>query len=137
MGKRFLLPRGPLEGTEWKKEYDSLILLTKVKGRRESDREQNQRERLEVLEYYGGYPPRCACCGVTEVVFLCVDHINGGGNKHREEIGRGCSIHRWLRKNGFPLGYQVLCHNCNIAKTRLGYCPHHYREESLTSVVRV
>lgn len=25
---------------------------------------------------------------------------------------------------GWPPGYQVLCHNCNVAKRILGTCPH-------------
>jgi hypothetical protein len=31
---------------------------------------------------------------------------------------------RWLRKNGFPKGFRVLCHNCNFAHGHYGYCPH-------------
>ena len=29
----------------------------------------------------------------------------------------------WLIKNDFPPGYQVLCFNCNYAKTAFGKCP--------------
>jgi len=29
----------------------------------------------------------------------------------------------WLRKYNYPKGFQVLCHNCNMAK-RFGVCPH-------------
>src|SRR5579859_8227770 len=36
-----------------------------------------------VLDHYGW---ACACCGETVVAFLCIDHVNGGGNKHREEL---------------------------------------------------
>ena len=32
-------------------------------------------------------------------------------------------MYRWLEKNGFPSGFQTLCHNCNWAKSR-GGCPH-------------
>lgn len=79
-----------------------------------------------VFQAYGGY--RCVCCGETEKVFLVIDHINGGGNKERSKIGpkgtRGGAGQYWtLVKRGFPSGYQVLCHNCNFAKTR-GTCPH-------------
>ena len=27
-------------------------------------------------------------------------------------------------KNNFPKGFQILCHNCNIAKGHYGKCPH-------------
>lgn len=78
--------------------------------------------RMEVLQHYGG---QCACCGETEPRFLGIDHINGGGSAHRKTIGlSGKSIYYWLKNNGFPAGFQVLCHNCNSAKGRYGICPH-------------
>src|SRR3990172_5963982 len=40
--------------------------------------------RREVLDHYGG---ACACCGETTLEFLSLDHKNGGGTKHRNEIG--------------------------------------------------
>lgn len=83
------------------------------------------RLRKTVLDYYGR---KCQCpgCDVTEEKFLAVDHIDGGGNAHRREIGGGSSttFYRWLIKNEFPPGFQVLCHNCNSAKGFYGFCPH-------------
>jgi hypothetical protein len=51
--------------------------------------------------------------------------MENGGNKHRRQIG-GCGyFYRWLRKNGFPPGFQVLCYNCNQGKALGGgVCPH-------------
>ena len=74
-----------------------------------------------ILEHYG---VKCTCCGETRIEFLTIDHINGGGNKHRKEIGGGSKIYNWLIKNNFPEGFQVLCFNCNCAKSFSGYCPH-------------
>lgn len=72
---------------------------------------------------YGGY--RCACCGETQPAFLSIDHVNGDGCKHRKSIGRGTSIYAWLRNNGYPAGFQVLCHNCNHGRhINGGVCPH-------------
>jgi hypothetical protein len=34
------------------------------------------------------------------------------------------ALYRWLVKNNFPKEFQILCHNCNFAKFRLGTCPH-------------
>ncbi len=82
------------------------------------DRERQLRD--EVLAQYGG---RCRCCGETKREFLSFDHVNGGGRKHRSEIGSG-KIHRWLRKEGYPDGFRILCHNCNQALGAYGYCPH-------------
>jgi hypothetical protein len=59
------------------------------------------------------------------MAFLVVDHINGEGNKHRRAIGRtGLSFYRWLRTNGYPPGFRVLCHTCNHAYAAYGACPH-------------
>lgn len=87
-------------------------------------KEKNLILKKEVFNYYGGV--KCACCGEKELSFLSIDHMNGGGGKHRQKIGNGgINTYRWLRKNNFPEGYQVLCHNCNQAKGHFGVCPHH------------
>jgi hypothetical protein len=88
------------------------------------DKLSNQKDRETTLIHYGGNPPKCSCCGETKIEFLVIDHINGGGSKHRKAIGN--HIHRWLRLNNYPDGYQVLCHNCNMAKGLYGYCPHQH-----------
>ena len=31
---------------------------------------------------------------------------------------------QWIKKNNFPKGFQILCHNCNVAKGIYGECPH-------------
>lgn len=81
--------------------------------------ESQQRLKREVIDQYGSI---CSCCGESELVFLCIDHVNGGGNEHRREIGHG-SLYWWLRRNGWPTGFRVLCHNCNFAEVN-GGCPH-------------
>lgn len=74
------------------------------------------RLKLKILENYGG--PVCVGCGETELIVLQIDHINGGGNKHRKDIGGCRNTYRWLRDNNFPPGFRVLCVNCNIRATR-------------------
>lgn len=97
------------------------------------DKSHARKQREIVLDHYGSV---CACCGESRYEFLAIDHINGGGNKHRMELGMmvkngigtgGGGIHftRWLIKNDFPDGYRVLCHNCNSSLGHYGYCPHH------------
>ena len=81
-----------------------------------------QRERMIALIAYSGGKPLCRCCGEIRYEFLCIDHINGGGGRHRKQVGT--NFYRWLAKNGFPKGFQVLCHNCNMAKGFYGKCPH-------------
>ena len=78
--------------------------------------------RTAVLAHFGAIC-NCPGCGVTEEKFLGIDHIHGNGGKHRKEIGAR-TIYKWLVKNNFPEGFQVLCHNCNQAKGVYGECPH-------------
>lgn len=59
--------------------------------------------------------------------FLTIDHINGDGWQHRqiEGIQPGTQLYRWLKRNGFPKDrFQLLCFNCNCAKSIYGVCPH-------------
>jgi hypothetical protein len=79
--------------------------------------------RAEVIAAYGG---RCACpgCHVHHAELLTIDHINGGGNKHRRSIGRGSKdFYRWLKRNGYPADFQALCGSCNLAKADKDKCP--------------
>lgn len=84
--------------------------------------------RALVFAAYGG---RCTCCGEDEDAFLVLDHVDGGGRKHRETINEehphkatGQAFYRWCRDNDYPPIVQVLCANCNTAKERAGGCPH-------------
>lgn len=80
-----------------------------------------RRVRFEALNHYGG---KCVCCEEAIKEFLCFDHINNDGHKHRKEMADR-SIAPWLRRNNYPKNIvQVLCHNCNIAKGVYGKCPH-------------
>jgi hypothetical protein len=81
--------------------------------------------RLRVLSHYSGRPiPCCACCGETRYEFMTIDHIEGGGWQQQKRDGRGSAIYRWLVRNDFPQGFQVMCHNCNQARGIYGLCPH-------------
>lgn len=86
---------------------------------RAKHRADERKKREMVICHYGGC---CDCCGEDRYEFLSVDHIDGGGGKHREEIGN--HIIRWLIKNNYPDGFRILCHNCNQALGHYGYCPH-------------
>lgn len=74
--------------------------------------------KLEVYAAYGG--ARCVTCGVDDPDMLTLDHLAGGGTKHRRENGfhGGQDFYRYLRNAGFPEGYQVLCLSCNNVKHR-------------------
>lgn len=93
---------------------------------RESSRKYRAKLKNQIMAAYGGSSPCCACCGETHREFLAVDHIHGGGNKHRREIGTlGWDFYKWLVDHKFPEGFQLLCHNCNFAKSHGAcVCPH-------------
>ena len=107
------------ENREWRKGYREKEIVVRAIARR--------KRRLKVLTHYSGGEPHCACCGEKALEFLCIDHINGGGIKHRAELGfkgGGSQFYSWLIKENFPMDYRVLCHNCNMALGFYGYCPH-------------
>lgn len=85
------------------------------------------RQRLHTLRdaayvAYGGYV--CKCCGEDERMFLNIDHVNNDGAAHRKTV-RSTNIYSWLRDNGYPSGFQILCANCNHGKRMNGgVCPH-------------
>jgi len=100
----------------------------------EVSKERRQRLKLEAMQAYGG--PTCKCCGVAEIEFLAIDHIKNDGAAHRRALMKqkgwkgpatqmaGSHFYLWLKQQGYPPGFQVLCMNCNFAKGRFGYCPH-------------
>jgi hypothetical protein len=94
---------------------------------KDPDRKYRRKQRAAVITAYGD---RCACCDEARIEFLAIDHVNGGGNAHRREMG-GCgnSITRLLYRRlraGEPndTRFRVLCHNCNLSIGFYGYCPH-------------
>lgn len=90
----------------------------------ENRKKKGREDRLAALRHYSGGDPQCACCGEVKLEFLCIDHTNGGGNIHRRKHKLNGEIGPWLRLNGYPEGFRVLCHNCNFAASHYGYCPH-------------
>lgn len=86
-----------------------LIWLATMKRR-------NEKLRLEVLRFYS---PNLTCqrCGCNDIRALSIDHIRGGGLKHRKELKLiNQKFYRWLKKNNYPFEYQVLCMNCQWVK---------------------
>jgi len=79
-----------------------------------------------IINKLGG---KCECCKEKEIIFLEIDHIKGGGGKHRKKYsgsgkaGRYAYLDDILKKNK---SYRVLCRNCNwgVFKGKNGICPH-------------
>jgi hypothetical protein len=88
-----------------------------------------------IIDHYGR---KCQCCGESHNEFLSIDHINGGGNKHRKEVGKGGTrFYKWVIDARFPLWLQLLCHNCNQAKGYCGYCPHDLEKKDEKNVAQL
>lgn len=69
-----------------------------------------QRLRDAAFAAYGGYA--CAGCNCTDAAVLELDHVGGGGNEHRREIGQS-NLYLWLKQQNYPVGFRVLCPTCN------------------------
>lgn len=81
--------------------------------------------RHEVLNHYSDGTMACKCCAESTNQFLTIDHINNDGAAHRRAT-KGHTV-GWLIRNKMPVGFQILCMNCNFAKGKYGVCPHEAR----------
>lgn len=84
--------------------------------------------KAEVLSNYCCAGLKCNNCEVSDLGILTIDHVNGNGADHRREIfgnNRTCgyNFYRWLKRNSYPSGFQVLCYNCQFRKRNLELKP--------------
>lgn len=87
-------------------------------------RQQSKELKLIVFDNYNGRA--CACCGEDIIDLLTIDHLNNNGAQHRRQIkASGSGFYRWLRKNDYHKGYNVVCFSCNSGRwLNGGVCPH-------------
>ncbi len=71
----------------------------------------SRKRKLQVQQAYGG---KCVHCGKDDPDILCLDHINGGGRKHREKLGGSDGVYKQVINAGYPTDFRLLCYNCNI-----------------------
>jgi hypothetical protein len=91
----------------------------------EYNRRKSLKYKIRALTAYSGDPPKCKCCGESNIKFLSIDHLNGCGTKQRKITGSGSNMHVWLYMHQYPPGFQVLCFNCNLGRNvNGGVCPH-------------
>jgi hypothetical protein len=90
----------------------------------DNEREQTPKYRATRIKYrkeikrsvFAHYDTKCSWpgCNITDEDMLQIDHIDGGGRKHYEEMGGGGGrLYRWLLENNFPAGFRILCANHN------------------------
>ena len=94
-------------------EYGQTYRINNKEARSLSASMRTRQYRDAVFDHYGKI---CSCCGEDDYKALTIDHINNDGKEHRDNVGKGKSIHVWLVKNNFPAGFQPLCWNCNLTK---------------------
>ena len=100
--------------------------------------------RMEVFPHYSkrhsnNDVPCCRCCGeYSNMEFLAIDHILG--KKVMDTIPelieldysskmKKTKLLNWIKNNNYLSNlqteyFQILCHNCNVAKGVYGKCPH-------------
>lgn len=112
----------------YRKEYAARPEV--IERNRERGKEYSYKVKNEVLSHYSKKLsnsdfPCCNCCGEHDfLIFLTIDHITNRKNVTHEKGLGGQKMYQYLRKIGYPTGYQVLCYNCNSAKSDSGICPH-------------
>jgi hypothetical protein len=90
---------------------------------RERGRAYVARLKLATLSHYSPQL-RCQCglsrcwhggaCPISDPRILCIDHVGGGGSRHIRSLT--APFYNWLKRNGLPRGFRVLCRNCNWMK---------------------
>jgi hypothetical protein len=77
----------------------------------------NEQRKIRVLAHYSGKGTvQCAWegCTVCDLDMLSIDHVNNDGAKDRGSSDRrrtGSALYLALEKEGYPEGFQTLCHN--------------------------
>ena len=104
-------------------EYGDCPTCLRRAAARERAKASLSKLRYQVITALGA---TCACCHMSDFAVLTVDHIWGDGAEHRRVVGAGSGVYRAVLKSGPDQSrYQILCHNCNFAKSHTkGGCPH-------------
>ena len=87
----------------------------KIEMKRRSTAAKN---RYECLKHYSRRIPKCSKCGLIDVRFLELDHVDNDGKKSRQDHGKGNRYYAYLIKTNFTDNLQVLCTWCNRRKKR-------------------
>lgn len=66
--------------------------------------------KIKIFELLGD---KCKICGFSDKRALQIDHINGGGHKHRKGKNQ-IKLMKYVLKR--PEEFQILCANCNVIK---------------------
>lgn len=80
-------------------------------------RKWNMLIKKEVISRYSDGKCECISCKNSDIRVLSIDHPNMDGAAHRRTLKSvgGDHFYRWLKREGYPVGYRVLCFSCNLA----------------------
>lgn len=80
---------------------------------RKSSAKMRAKAKAEMFAAVGG--PVCVHCGLADIRVLQIDHVNGNGRADRARFPKdGIKFYQWVAQA--PIGYQILCANCNWIK---------------------
>ena len=108
------------KNAEWYKNY--------LRKKEERARQERWQAKREIVSHYTQGTNACANPfgqhekPYTDIRTLTIDHINGGGSKHKRELKvkkaplHGNYLYAWLIENNYPDGFQILCFNCQRIK---------------------
>lgn len=104
-----------LNNQEWRKNNKD--------STRKAGRKERSNLKFDVLNHYSNGNMCCASCSFSDIRALQLDHTNNNGAEERKELfgnrlAAGTTFYRWIRQQGYPEGYGILCANCNIIKLR-------------------
>ena len=101
-----------------RKRQDPAYRETMMRYMRRHHMENTEKIKEAVVNVLTNGEGTCRWCGQGDLDVLCVDHVNDNGRQHAEECGYrgGNSFYKWLIKNDYPEGFQILCYNCNSKK---------------------
>ena len=83
-----------------------------------TERDRRRQLKTEILTHYGWGRLACVKCGESRLACLSIDHIDGKGNRQRQNVALRASTdyYKWLKNNDYPQGLQTLCMNCQFVK---------------------
>ena len=112
-------PRKSKMGAWFAQHGQDLDKGTRTVLAREFAKARRQAVKAEVLAHYClGGDIVCARCGFSDIAALSLDHISGNGAEHRRTVSKtgGTQFYSWVKRNGYPENFQVLCMNCQYIK---------------------
>lgn len=110
---------------KWEKKFPEKARQSALKARKKNyslyqkerllfQREDKIKRKHRVLSFYSHLKikPVCRVCKYDSLVSLDLDHIEEGTKPslHSQRL------YRWIEKNNYPKGFQVLCRNHNYEK---------------------